>query len=182
MTDKSTNEDNAQEELIEGNEEVLETEEAEEQQEPSLEEQLVETKDQLLRALAETENTRKRAQRDKEETSQYAVTKFARDMLAVADNLSMAIASIENADNNDSMDKLLEGIKITEKELLQVFTKHKIEKIESLDQPFDPNLHQAMLEIPDSDKKPGTVVQEMQPGYTIAGRLLRPAMVGVVKS
>tara|TARA_R110002095_G_scaffold211047_2_gene198775 strand:- start:1988 stop:2563 length:576 start_codon:yes stop_codon:yes gene_type:complete len=148
--------------------------------EPSLEEQLVETKDRLLRSMAEIENIRKRAQREKEEMAQYAVTNFARDLLSVADNLNRAVGSLSISEQKEAP-SLLEGVEITEKELLKVLEKHKIKKIEALDQPFDPNFHQAMVEIPSGDKEPGTVIQEMQIGYTIAGRLLRPALVGVAK-
>ncbi len=148
--------------------------------EPSLEEQLAETKDQLLRSLAEVENIRKRSQREKEETAQYAVTSFARDLLSVADNLNRAVESLSSSDQKEAKG-LLEGVEITEKELLKVLEKHRIKKIEALDQPFDPNFHQAMVEIPSEDKEPGTIIQEMQIGYTIAGRLLRPALVGVAK-
>ncbi|HBN22532.1 MAG TPA: nucleotide exchange factor GrpE [Holosporales bacterium] len=155
-------------------------ESADEAAEPSLEEQLAETKDQLLRSLAEVENIRKRSQREKEETAQYAVTSFARDLLSVADNLNRAVESLSSSDQKEAKG-LLEGVEITGKELLKVLEKHRIKKIEALDQPFDPNFHQAMVEIPSEDKEPGTVIQEMQIGYTIAGRLLRPALVGVAK-
>ena len=154
--------------------------EADEAVEPSLEEQLAETKDQLLRSLAEVENIRKRSQREKEDMAQYAVTSFARDLLSVADNLSRAVESLSDSDQKEAKG-LLEGIEITEKELLKVLEKHKIKKIETVDQLFDPNFHQAMIEIPSEDQEPGTIVQEMQVGYTIAGRLLRPALVGVAK-
>ncbi len=147
---------------------------------PSLEDELAKTKDQLLRALADAENTRKRAQREKEDTAQYAVTNFARDLLSVADNLSRAIESLKSSEL-EGIEALVEGVEITQKDLLSVFAKHKIERIDALDQPFDHNLHQAMVEIPSEDKEPGVVVQEMQVGYKIGDRLLRPAMVGVSK-
>jgi Molecular chaperone GrpE (heat shock protein) len=148
---------------------------------PALAEELAKTKDQLLRALADVENIRKRGLREKEETAQYAVTNFARDLLAVADNLERAIQSLEtHAD--ETVKALGEGVKITHKELLKVFDKYKVTPIQAVDQPFDPNLHQAMFEIPTDQKPAGTVVQEMQVGYTIASRLLRPSFVGVSKS
>ena len=152
-----------------------------EEAEPTLEEQLVNTKDQLLRAMAEAENTRKRAAREKEEMAQYAVTNFARDLLSVSDNLNRAIESLKDAEDEASVKGLLEGVEITEKELLKVFAKYKINKIDALDQAFDHNFHQALIEIPSEDKEPGTIVQEMQVGYTISDRLLRPSMVGVAK-
>ncbi len=151
-----------------------------EEAEPTLEEQLATTKDQLLRAMAEAENTRKRAAREKEEMAQYAITNFARDLLSVSDNLSRAIESLKESED-ESVKGLLEGVEITEKELLKVFKKYKINKIEALEQAFDHNFHQALIEIPSEDKEPGTIVQEMQVGYTISDRLLRPSMVGVAK-
>ena len=147
---------------------------------PTLEEELARTKDQLLRALADVENIRKRGLREKEETAQYAVTNFARDLLAVADNLERAVQSLETHPD-EAVKALGEGVKITHKELLKAFDKYKVTPIQALNQPFDPNLHQAMFEIPTDEKPAGTVVQEMQVGYTISGRLLRPSFVGVSK-
>lgn len=188
MSDKTINNE-PEENLVDGDNDQVDLKAVEnlgtdddsaENAEPTLEDQLVATKDQLLRALAETENTRKRAAREKEEMAQYAVTNFARDLLSVADNLNRALESLADS-KNKTIKGLLEGVAITEKELLKVFKKYKINKIEALDQPFDHNLHQAIIEISSKDKEPGTIVQEMQVGYTIAGRLLRPSMVGVAK-
>lgn len=150
----------------------------------ALKEELATTKDQLLRALADVENVRKRAQREKEETAQYAISKFATDLLSVADNFDRAIQSLQSSDDSGesaALKPLLEGVEITQKELAQVFKKHKIEGIEAMNQAFDPNLHQAVVEVDDPSVDPGTVVQEMQKGYTISGRLLRPSMVAVSK-
>lgn len=163
-----------------GGVESAESVESKEDQEPSLEDQLASTKDQLLRALAESENLRKRGQREKEEMAQYAVTNFARDLLSVADNLKRAVESVEDAEH-EAVKGFLEGVAITEKELLKVFAKYKIQGVEALDKPFDPNFHQAVIEISTEEKEPGIIVQEMQTGYTISGRLLRPAMVGIAK-
>jgi molecular chaperone GrpE len=148
----------------------------EEKPEGDLEAELTLTKDHLLRALADAENLRKRTQREKEELNQYAITNFARDMLAIADNLSRAIQPTEG-----DAGAFLEGVKITEKELLRTFEKYKIKPIEALGQPFDPHLHQAVVEIPTDESPAGTIVQVIQTGYTIGDRLLRPAMVGVAK-
>jgi molecular chaperone GrpE len=152
-----------------------------EDKEHPLEQELKETKDKLLRALAETDNLRKRAERDRVELTQYAITNFARDLLSVADNLSRAIDSLEKAEHGD-LRSLLDGVKITEKELCKVFEKYHIKKIEPLDSPFDHNFHQAMFEIENDEKPAGTVVQLMQAGYVLGDRLLRPALVAVAKS
>ncbi len=140
-------------------------------------------KDQLLRTLAELENYRKRAEREREETAKYATTGFARELLTVADNLRRALESVpEDHEHPEKLLKsLMEGIEITEKELLFAFKKHGIEKIEPLGKPFDHHLHQAMFEVDDPDQPAGTVVHVLQPGYQLSGRLLRPALVGVAK-
>jgi len=140
-------------------------------------------KDQLLRTLAELENFRKRAEREREEMAKFAITGFARELLTVADNLRRALESVpaDHEKPEEILKTLLEGVEITEKELLSAFKKHGIEKIEPLKTPFDHHLHQAMFELEDPDQPAGTVVHVMQPGYTLNGRLLRPALVGVAK-
>jgi len=140
-------------------------------------------KDQLLRTLAELDNYRKRAEREREEMAKFAITGFARELLSVADNLRRALESVsEDHENPEKLLKsLLEGVEITEKELLSAFKKHAIERIEPMGQSFDHHLHQAMFEVEDSDQPPGTVVHVLQPGYQLNGRLLRPALVGIVK-
>lgn len=140
-------------------------------------------KDQLLRTVAELENYRKRAEREREEMAKFAITGFARDLLTVSDNLRRAIESVpvDHEKPEDLLKTLLEGVEITEKELLNAFKKHGVEKIEPLGQPFDHHLHQAMFELEDQDQPAGTVVHLMQPGYALNGRLLRPALVGVSK-
>lgn len=139
-------------------------------------------KDKLLRAMAEVENMRRRATREKEDAHNYAVTKFARDMLAVSDNLRRALDSIPaEAKEKDEVIHVLAGIELTESELLNTFEKHKIKKIDAEGQKFDPNFHQAMFEVENPAVEPGTVLQVVQTGYAIADRLLRPAMVGIAK-
>lgn len=140
-------------------------------------------KDQLLRTMAELENYRKRAEREREEMAKFAVTGFARDLLSVSDNLRRALESVpvDHEKPEELLKTLLEGVEITEKELLTVFKKHGVEKIEPLGQAFDHHLHQAMFEVEDKDQPAGTIVHVLQPGYTLNGRLLRPAMVGVAK-
>ncbi|MFQ5985115.1 MAG: nucleotide exchange factor GrpE [Alphaproteobacteria bacterium] len=139
-------------------------------------------KDQLLRAMAETENVRRLAERDREDAGKYAITAFARELLNVADNLRRALESVpEEARQDKAVASLVEGIELTERELLAVFERHGIRKIEAMGEKFDHNLHQAVFEVESTDKPSGTVVEVIQPGYLIADRLLRPAMVGVAK-
>jgi len=143
-----------------------------------------ELKDLRLRALAELENTRRRAEREKQDASQYAVTRFARDMLTVADNFSRALAACP-ADKREAADPqvkaVIEGIEVTERQLLATLETHGVKVIDTTDAKFDPNLHQAVAEVPGEGKPPGSIVHVIQTGYTIAGRLLRPAMVTVAR-
>lgn len=142
-------------------------------------------KDQLLRTLAEMDNLRKRTDREKEDTAKYAVTAFARDILAVADNLRRAIETIsaeEREQLGDTLRGLVAGVEMTEKDLGTTLGRHGVKVVAPLDEAFDPHLHQAMFEVPGSGKPAGTVVQVLQPGYTLHGRLLRPALVGVAKN
>ena len=144
-----------------------------------------ELKDKVLRGLADYENLRKRAEREKAEATLYAATNFARDLLSVADNFSRAMTALgpdQKEGANDAVKSLLAGIEVTERELLQVFERYAIRRIEPLNEKFDPNLHQAMFEVPTADQPPGTVVQVVQPGYAIGERCLRPALVGVAKT
>jgi len=141
-------------------------------------------KDRLLRTLAEMENLRRRTEREVADARTYGVTNFARDILAVADSMERALKALDDEirDKADAGVKaLLDGVEITERELIKVMEKHGVRRIEPQGQKFDPNLHQAMYEIPDATVPAGTVVQIMQPGYTIGERVLRPAMVGVAK-
>ncbi len=142
--------------------------------------EIAELKDRLLRAVAETENVRRRLEREKLDATAYAVTGFARDLLAVADNLRRALDAA--AKDEAAAGPLLSGVEITEKELLKAFEKHGISRIESIGQKLDPNRHQAMLEVEQDDAEPGTIVAELQTGYVLKDRLLRPAMVSVAKA
>jgi molecular chaperone GrpE len=142
-------------------------------------------KDRLLRTAADMDNLRKRAEREKAEATLYAATNFARDLLSVADNMNRALAAMpadarEQAD--DATKNLLAGVELTERELLKVFERYNIRKVETVGAKFDPNVHQALFEVPTKDHPPGTVVQEMQSGFAIGERCLRPAMVGVAKA
>lgn len=139
-------------------------------------------KQEVLYARADTQNVRRRMEKEVQDARAYAATGFARDILSVADNLARAIDSIP-ADLHDDprMKVFVTGIEATQRELEKVFTQNGITRIASTGMPLDPNQHQAMLEIPSEEHEPGTIVQEMQAGYMIKDRLLRPAMVGVAK-
>jgi len=148
----------------------------------ALEAERDELMDKLLRALAETENVRRRADRDRKDAETYGGTRLARDLLSVHDNLERALA---NADETlrEQHAGFLEGVELTRRELLNAFAKHRIEKVEpETGERFDPHRHQAMFEAPAPGLEPGTVMQMMQAGFTIADRLLRPALVGVAKA
>ena len=143
-----------------------------------------ELKDRLLRTLAEVENVRRRGEREVNDTRVYAVAKFAGDMLGVADNMERALANIpaEKLEAADGAIKtLVEGIELTEKEMLRTLEKHGVKKLDPKGERFDPNFHQAMFEVPDPSVPNGTVAQVVQVGYSIGSRVLRPAMVGVAR-
>ncbi|HEX2794928.1 MAG TPA: nucleotide exchange factor GrpE [Croceicoccus sp.] len=148
----------------------------------AMEEELAEAKQQVLYARAETQNVRRRMEKDIADARAYAATGFARDILSVSDNLSRAIAAIpEDLREDEKWKGLVAGIEATQREIDKVFGQHGISRIAAMGLPLDPNQHQAMIEIPSTDAEPGTVVQEMQAGYMIRDRLLRPAMVGVAR-
>lgn len=150
-----------------------------------LKEEAAALKDRLLRLAAEMENLRKRTEREKAEATLYAASNFARDLLSVADNLSRALQALpsDERDSAGEIEKnLIAGVEVTERELLNVFQRHGIRRIEAVGQKFDPNFHQAMFEIPTSEKPPGTVMQELQSGYAVGERCLRPSLVGVSKA
>ncbi|MEO3432450.1 nucleotide exchange factor GrpE [Inquilinus sp. CAU 1745] len=186
MTDTSTHKTEA--DAVE-TEEVLPPEEGAAEEAMALDpvevlrEENAKLKDQMLRALADAENTRRRAEREKEDTAKYAVTKFARDILNVADNLRRAMEAVPDdaKQGNPAMTALVEGVEATERELLDAFGKHGVTRIDPLEEKFDPNFHQAMFEVENTGRPPGTIVQVMAAGYVLNGRLLRPAMVGVAK-
>lgn len=146
--------------------------------------QVIELADQLLRARAETENVRKRAERERADALKYGITNFARDAVAVADNLRRAIDSVseEARASSEDLRTLISGIELTEREMEAALVRHGITPINPMGEKFDPNLHQAVFEVPDTGEANGTVVQVMQTGYVIDERLLRPAMVGIAKN
>ena len=149
----------------------------------ALEAELADQKDRLLRALAETENTRRRAQREREDAAKYAISGFAGDLLAAADNLRRALASVPAAKPRDDLTRnLLAGVAATEQELLAAFERHGIRRIDPAGERFDHNFHQAIYEAERPGAPPGTIVEVLQPGWLLHDRLLRPAMVGVAKA
>ncbi len=170
-------------------EEMIDREEAPEEDEHKLEDALGSLRDDLERAQqdilyarAETQNVRRRMEKDLADARAYAATAFARDVLSVADNLARAVDTIPEDLREDSKFKgLVQGIQATQRELEKVFAQHGITRIAAMGLPLDPNQHQAMMEVPDADAEPGKVVQEMQVGYMIKDRLLRPAMVAVAR-
>jgi molecular chaperone GrpE len=141
-------------------------------------------RDQRLRALAEAENIRRRAERERNEASQYAVTKFARDMLAIADNFSRALAACPpelRAAADPQVRAVLDGVEATDRQLMGTLERYGVKPVSTEDGKFDPNLHQAIAEVPGNGKPPGTIVDVVQSGYMIGDRLLRPAMVTVAR-
>ncbi len=141
-------------------------------------------KDQRLRALAEVENVRRRAEREKTEASQYAVTKFARDMLGIADSFARALAAVPadvRAAADPQVKAVLDGVEATDRQLIQTLERYGVKPVDTSNGKFDPNLHQAIAEVPGNGKPGGSIVDVVQQGYTIGERLLRPAMVTVAK-
>lgn len=148
----------------------------------ALRDDLDRAKQEVLYAQAETQNVRRRMEKDIADARNYAATGFARDILSVWDNLSRAVDAIpDSLREDDKMKGLVTGIEATKRELEKVFKQNGIERVAAIGLPLDPNQHQAMMEVPTDEQEPGTVVQEMQSGWTIKDRILRPAMVGVAK-
>lgn len=143
--------------------------------------ELVALKDQLLRAIAEGENQRRRAQRERDEAVKYAAAGLARDLLTVSDNLGRALDAVPAGGGDAMTETLRAGVELVLRELAAAFEKHGIRRIEPLGERFDPHLHQAMFEVPGSEYPSGAVAQVIQPGYVMGERLLRPALVGVAK-
>jgi molecular chaperone GrpE len=149
----------------------------------ALEGQIAELTDRLLRAHAEMDNLRKRTERDKEDMAKYAISKFARELLSVGDNLQRAIDAVPAgaAEEDPALKALIEGVTLTEREFLNVLERHGVKRIDPAGEPFNPHQHQAMTEVENPEVAPGTVVQVYQPGYILVDRVLRPAMVVVAK-
>ena len=151
----------------------------------NLADELKSTQEKLLRSMAETENQRRRFEKEKQEAFDFGGFNFAAESLALIDNIDRAIISFKNDEalkKNKDFNKIIDGIEIVKKDLISIFKKNGIEPIECVDKKFDPNFHQAMMEIESGTKEQGTVVQEIQKGYMMKGRLLRPSLVGVAKN
>ncbi len=156
----------------------------EKEREKTVEDKLKETEEKLLRALADIENQRRRFEKERQEAFDFGGFNFARESLSLLDNIDRAITSFKNDNNlknNKDLDKIIDGIEIVKRDLISIFKKNDINEIECINKKFDPNFHQAMLEVEDNTRNPGTVVQEIQKGYMIKDRLLRPSLVSVTK-
>ena len=151
--------------------------------EPTPEERLAEANDQLLRSLAELENTRKRAARDRSEALKFGAMSFARDMLGVVDNLQRALKAMQDLGDEmpDATRSLLEGVEATERDLLAALARHKVTPLVPMGEKFDPNMHEAMFEAPGTGQENGTIIEIIETGYLMEERLLRPAKVGIAK-
>ena len=159
-------------------------EQSPEEKELSSEEKIIDLEDKVTRALAEMENQRRRYEKEKEDAFEYGGFAFARENLNLIDNLERAKQSLENDEtlkNSEALKKTLEHLEIINKDLISIFKKNNIEPIDSVNKKLDPNYHQAMIEIEDDQKEPGTIIQEIQKGFMIKDRLLRPSLVGVSK-
>ena len=189
--EENLNQENASKEPSEENnkpedqtENVEEISSTEEKKEISPEEKISELEDKLARTFAEMENQRRRFEKEKNDAFDYGGFAFAKEALNLIDNLTrskLILESDETLKNTEALKKTLEHFDIINKDLISIFTKNNIKPIESLNKKLDPNLHQAMMEIEDDQKEPGTIIQEIQKGFTIKDRLLRPALVGVAK-
>ena len=181
------NKEENQEALGEANEETVKTSnnpEKEEIKDKTVEEKLKDSEERVLRSLAEIENQRRRFEKEIKDAFEFGSFNFAKESLAILDNLQRAKEAIKNDEKlreNKDLDKFLENIIIIEKDLISIFEKNRIKKIEAQNKKFDPNFHQAMSEIEDSNKESGTILQEIQAGYMLGDRLLRPALVSVSK-
>ena len=174
-------EENFDETLTENTEENTENEDAQ-SEEYKLKEEISRLKEEKIRVLAEMENLRKRFDREKIDSIKYGSANFARDILSPGDNLERALSAVnKEEDHSDSIKNLIEGLVMVKKELVSALEKNGITKIDTIDKKFDPNLHQAMMEVENDDLDEGVVIQEIQSGYMMHDRLLRPAMVGVSK-
>ncbi len=174
--------DNQPTETLEIDTAACKAEESSKIEEPTLEEQLLAMKDQWLRSVAECENLRRRFEKEKEDALKYAATQFARDMIGITDFLEKALESIDDKESlSDSMKAFIEGVEMTKKEMHNAFNRQGVKKVDPENKIFNPNLHQAMIEVEKPEVEPGTIVDIMQHGYTMHDRLLRPSLVSVSK-
>ena len=180
---QSQNEDNTSEQETKNSDGETEGK-VEEKSEITPEQRILELEDKLARTFAEMENQRRRYEKEKEDAYEYGGFAFAREALSLIDNLERSKQILQNDEslkNSDALKKTLDHLEIIDKDLISIFSKNNIKPIESLGKKLDPNFHQAMMEIDDDNKEPGTIVQEIQKGFTIKDRLLRPSLVGVSK-
>ena len=180
---QNQNEDNTSEQETKNSESETESK-VDEKSEITPEQKILELEDKLARTFAEMENQRRRYEKEKEDAYEYGGFTFAKEALSLIDNLERSKQILQNDEslkNSDALKKTLEHLEIIDKDLISIFLKNNIKPIESLGKKLDPNFHQAMMEIDDDNKEPGTIVQEIQKGFTIKDRLLRPSLVGVSK-
>ena len=183
------NNNQSEEEFLDTKQEVHKDEEKklddkEQEKEISPEEEIENLKDKLARTFAEMENQRRRFEKEKNDAFEYGGFSFAKESLNLLDNLERSKTSLENDDklkNTETLKKVIEHLDIVNKDIISIFKKNNIEQIKSINEKLDPNLHQAMMEIEDDTKEPGTIIQEIQKGYMMKDRLLRPSLVGVSK-
>ena len=183
-TDKKEHEKSLSNDEIESRKIDLKEEKSISKKKESVEDKFKATEEKLLRSMAEMENQRRRFEKERQEAFEFGGFNFARESLSLLDNIDRAISSFKNdatLKNNKDLDKIIDGIEIIKKDLISIFKKNNVVSMECLNKKFDPNFHQAMLEIEDNTKETGTVIQEIQKGYMMKDRLLRPSLVGVAK-
>ena len=183
-TIKEKEKEKPEENLVEENKQETDQEPKEEIKEPTPEEKIAELEDKVARTFAEMENQRRRFEKEKEDAFEYGGYSFAKEALSLIDNLDRSKHVLESDDKlkeTEALKKTLEHLDIIKKDLISIFEKNNIKPIDSLNKKLDPNFHQAMMEIEDDTKEPGTIIQEIQKGFTIKDRLLRPSLVGVSK-
>ena len=184
MSEENTNKKKAEKSDIEKKDKEKNTTNNEKEKELTPEEKIIDLEDKLSRAYAEMENQRRRYEKEKDDAFEYGGFSFAREALNLLDNLDRSKISLSNDEklkNSDSLKKITEHIDIIQKDMISIFKKNSIEPISSIDKKMDPNFHQAMMEIEDDNKEPGTIVQEIQKGFMMKDRLLRPSLVAVSK-
>ena len=184
MSEENTNKKKTEKSDIGKKDKEENTTNKEKEKELTPEEKIIDLEDKLSRAYAEMENQRRRYEKEKDDAFEYGGFSFAREALNLLDNLDRSKISLSNDEklkNSDSLKKITEHLDIIQKDMISIFKKNSIEPISSIDKKMDPNFHQAMMEIEDDTKEPGTIIQEIQKGFTIKDRLLRPSLVGVSK-
>ena len=184
MSEENTNKKKAEKSDIDKKDKEENTTNKEKEKELTPEEKIIDLEDKLSRAYAEMENQRRRYEKEKDDAFEYGGFSFAREALNLLDNLDRSKISLSNDEklkNSDSLKKITEHLDIIQKDMISIFKKNSIEPISSIDKKMDPNFHQAMMEIEDDNKEPGTIVQEIQKGFMMKDRLLRPSLVAVSK-